>query len=678
MGIFYIDPQSGSDAAAGTSWALAWKTMRLGATAARIAPNDEIRIAKSPDPVPIGNATWTNFSKTVTLAASLTANVEQCETAWTPTANVTATIPATGKQGTNNVTLSVASGFTTGKVGFKAIPLTNFSGYQQLSFWFRSSVLQAEGALKVCLCSDTNGDVIVDTFLIPKIDTTKIAAWNSYCLNKGSALGSAIQSVAVYAVTDPGTTILMIDNIIAVKAIGSNDALSLTSLISKNPLATGGAECWYPIQSITDNVILLDNHPANTAALGRGYYGTTETVATYRREPFGTEVATDCTIQDSGTDGNLIRFKGGYNKVSTLQDGETYFDMGCGLGNGIDFTNIGYVSTDRLNMVRANNGMTFAGITCVGCSATGHTLAGNTNMGASFSACSGLVFDFVGAINNGAGGLYLATVGLVNCDIRADFVNNNLGPGVWLAATVVNNNLEHLQVCNNVGPGITIIACNENTIKAGDVKYNTTYGVSFLTNSQRNYVEAVTFGNVTAAFLSDTMCRNYFRNSTFGEVVKAGTFTAWLNSKVYSSYEGGNPSNNYVYMEGGYVRSQAAVRHTESGIAWQLSPTAAARSINFPIDVSLAKIAVNAGSLVTISIWARRDNVGIGGALICRRWQLPGQNPARAEITAAQDEWAQLSVSFTPTIAGVVEVFMEAYGGTMYNVYVDDLSYLQA
>jgi hypothetical protein len=44
----------------GQSWADAWKTITSGATAARIAPGDIIRIAKSPAPSSIGNATWTN------------------------------------------------------------------------------------------------------------------------------------------------------------------------------------------------------------------------------------------------------------------------------------------------------------------------------------------------------------------------------------------------------------------------------------------------------------------------------------------------------------------------------------------------------------------------------------------------------------------------------------------
>jgi hypothetical protein len=34
-----------------------------------------------------------------------------------------------------------------------------------------------------------------------------------------------------------------------------------------------------------------------------------------------------------------------------------------------------------------------------------------------------------------------------------------------------------------------------------------------------------------------------------------------------------------------------------------------------------------------------------------------------------------LTISFTPTEAGVVEILALAYGGTAYSVYVDDIDY---
>ena len=66
MATYYIDFVNGSDAAAGTSWGTAWKTVNSGSTAARIAPGDTIRCAKSPDKVSLGNGTWTSVTSTVT------------------------------------------------------------------------------------------------------------------------------------------------------------------------------------------------------------------------------------------------------------------------------------------------------------------------------------------------------------------------------------------------------------------------------------------------------------------------------------------------------------------------------------------------------------------------------------------------------------------------------------
>lgn len=64
MATYYIDMVNGSDAAAGTSWGTAWKTPNSGSTAARIAPGDTIRMAKSPDKISLGNGTWTSVTST--------------------------------------------------------------------------------------------------------------------------------------------------------------------------------------------------------------------------------------------------------------------------------------------------------------------------------------------------------------------------------------------------------------------------------------------------------------------------------------------------------------------------------------------------------------------------------------------------------------------------------------
>lgn len=68
MPTYYIDYVNGNDAADGSTFATGglpsvgpWKSITTGATAARIAPGDIIKIAKSPDPSDIGvTGTWTD------------------------------------------------------------------------------------------------------------------------------------------------------------------------------------------------------------------------------------------------------------------------------------------------------------------------------------------------------------------------------------------------------------------------------------------------------------------------------------------------------------------------------------------------------------------------------------------------------------------------------------------
>jgi len=74
MATYYIDFEGGNDANAGTSFATRWKTITNGATAARIAPGDTIRIMASPDPTSIGNATWTGGGRPAAINISSSTN----------------------------------------------------------------------------------------------------------------------------------------------------------------------------------------------------------------------------------------------------------------------------------------------------------------------------------------------------------------------------------------------------------------------------------------------------------------------------------------------------------------------------------------------------------------------------------------------------------------------------
>jgi len=100
----------------------AWKTLTSGATAARIAPTDIIRIAKSGGaPASVGTATWSNGSATITLDSAQTTNVDMCETAWTAATGVITVLNATPTNGGTGYTLNDVLTITTGGVGAQCI-----------------------------------------------------------------------------------------------------------------------------------------------------------------------------------------------------------------------------------------------------------------------------------------------------------------------------------------------------------------------------------------------------------------------------------------------------------------------------------------------------------------------------------------------------------------------------
>ena len=120
-------------------------------------------------------------------------------------------------------------------------------------------------------------------------------------------------------------------------------------------------------------------------------------------------------------------------------------------------------------------------------------------------------------------------------------------------------------------------------------------------------------------------------------------------------------------------------RHTASGISWKMQPTNTARNSTWPVTLSLAKVACAANSLVTVKAWMRRTNTGLTMRLVCKGDQIAGvSSDVVSAMTAAADTWEELTITFTPTEVGVVEITAEAWGGTTFSGWVDDMTISQA
>jgi len=723
MAIRYLDYEGGNDANDGSSFANRVKTITSGLTAARIAPGDVCRIMKSPDPVSLGiNATWTNKSATITLASALNVLITDCDTAWTASANVTSTADTSiFRTTTKSAKHVIAAGFTTGLASYFATGTLDLSAYQGITLWVRlGTATLAASTLSIRLCSDAAGVTTVDTLAIPAI--TQTGQWIPVYIDKGSALGSSIASIALYADLDPGTIDVYLDNISTVKAAG-NDALTLQSLVGKNT----GSEVWWALKGINGVTLTIDVAPHFTFAnTSQGYSGTTESVTTYKRETIKTALVASTTTavqapQDNGTAGNPITYSGGWNTTDmTTQTGETWFDGQSGYGHGIDNVGKLYTTWDLLCFVRYYTGysggvshnLVFGTVKIGHCGFYGLNLTGVFPFTATTLTIWGCeVYGFSGygsqfhvttltalSVGNGAiagYGLQLGndsvdwkfdTVTLKNCKDGingndANFENFEFGTVVaddnirygWVVdfPDLRGLHVKDLTCRNNGTAGLYLSQSADGVvIDSYTSSGNTSYGIDASLPNSGWGIHRILKSSIAEA------TKLYFGGGG-GESDRAAN-----QGVVFHNYNGVSGDHRF-YESAGWRSTQfseTSVRHTASGLAWKISAIGDEYvNVDWPVVMPIGKVLCNASALVTVKIWLRRTNTGLTGMLRCRGGQIDGvPSDVTDSIGAAADTWEEQTITFTPTVAGVVEIDVACYGGTTYSLYVDDFSVSQA
>lgn len=203
------------------------------------------------------------------------------------------------------------------------------------------------------------------------------------------------------------------------------------------------------------------------------------------------------------------------------------------------------------------------------------------------------------------------------------------------------------------------------------------YGIK-LNNVNNWKINSATISSMDIAGVWNDTLISYLNNCSI-----AGTeFSSakdYANSKLYSTNHDGTPDNHYIYTDNGVITSDITNRHTASGICWKLSPTNVLRDSNYPLDLSIAKVACAADSLVTINAWVKKSHATtIVAKLVCKGGQIAGVATDVTDTKADDTDYEELEITFTPTEAGVVEIEAWAYGGTTESVYVDDMTITQA
>lgn len=792
MAIYFLDLENGSDAADGLSFANRWRTITSGATVARIAPGDTVRVMGSPDPTSLGidglwtslpqqataaitsstnatpivvtrashgfttgdtvvitahttntnaNGTWTvtvisssTFSldgsvgngvggatgtvrkingSIITLAAPVTANIASTgngRTAWTASANVTTSILTTDyKEGYGSDSIAIAAGFTTGLAAYKALgSAIDFSGYQQVSFWIKQTAgtLATSGQITIRLCSDAAGVTTVNTITVPAIGA--LSMWRMVTFNTGAALGSSIQSVALYVTTDVAAQTFLISNMIACKASSADDSLNLKSLIGKND------GLWYPIMSINGTRVMLGIHNTlipTSAALG-GYHGTSESVTTYKREPidlgpYATATTASSTITDNGTSGNPIIFSGGWNRTDmSTQNGMTYVLSSNGNAAGILAANRSFIEIYKFGFVNFNMGISLTGTS------------------------SDMLFDEVDFIGTLTGMSVATTLGLRNSYLNINFLMCNtaitsanilsqftnilvIGGGISTGSVSITGNhcvLDDIEIYNVGGVGLLVGSSTSASVKSTynnliisgaasnsigitssfDCKFNSTT----LTGGTSASSTAISFTGVSRETTFDVITSSghsifVAMAGTAGEIVVLNdtvTDTTYnTNTGLYADivlYTQNDVLQTYPrnYYDGGETL-QFTNENGDGTRRWMMATLNTTRNADYPLSLPLADIVVGADALVTVKAFMMRTNSALNVSLVCKGGQILGvPNDVVASISTPTDNaYEELTITFTPTRSGKVTITAELYGYVLdQSVSIEDLTVTQA
>jgi hypothetical protein len=659
MATLYLDFSGGNDANDATSFANRVKTVTSGITAARHTAGDTIRMMKSEDPVSLGiSATWTNKSNTVTLASALTTNI-YLDGAWTASTNVTCTTSTTRKEGSNSSSNAFASAFTTGKASYFATGTLDLSTKNKISFWIRANGAVASGVLRIDLCSDTAGATPVNSLTINEALTTN--NWKCITIDNGAGLGASIQSVALYCVSDPGTVTILLDNIIA-----CND-LTLTCLISKNSSAT--SKEFYPIQSINGTTVKLDYAPDSGAADAiLGYYGTTETVTTYKREPIRI-VATNQQVQEAGTASNPSTFSGGWDTSNmTTQNGLTFIDVGD--DSVAMITSADFINYERIVTVRGlygfnitNNQHNYINDCAVICKGSSNTAQGGFHINAGYTkitncavySCAGYGFttrtasvfmhvEGITALGCQSGGMLMFDTGASL--LMKDLTFNNNGNGLLLDSSVVA--LQNLTV-----------------------RDNQQYGVAANNTVRLEVVGLTSSGNTSGAVLGVSGSLYLFDNTDCSE---ATPFNPSSGGRIHVSRIGGDPAVWRIYDKS----SSPIVAQPDTGTVHGSTTTSIKHSpqtshvAGFPFVHKVFPFAIDSTGTLTVSVYVRRSNSSnVGAKLVVRGGQVDGVTTDQTDdASAASNTWEQLTVTCSPTEKVPIEIELHSWqtagGGDIY------------
>lgn len=636
MATYYVDFENGNDANNGSSWALARKTFLTSYAAGSI-----IKIAKTADRFASGvDAVFVRDSSEITTVTPLTKSIELCSgNTWTASPNVTAANGELryGKLSTVPQKLTIATAFTTGKIAYKTLGSEiDLSAYTKVCLWLATSNvtggLNSAGSLRLCLCSDTSGDVVVHTFTFPAMSRTNLCI--PFTFDNTTGLGASIKSVAIYANNEIGTPAITLCNIFA------TNELTLSHLVGKNDTVS------YAIRNVIDNVIQLDTAYAWNYV---GYYaGVSETTALYLRKPL------EMTLSSAGasllglnaatTNYELpTEFQFGFNPATDLQDGETCIDGVYFYGYAVTFNSqIAPVKISNLNVFRYSIGLKIdsAYKTFLNCNVNCCNINIQLVVGANYC-------EFIN-INSTAG--YISQLDIASCnnkfkDIRLGLSGYSSHKNLILGPSANDNYFDNILL------GAFSLLQAVIFSGQGTVFYNSEFLYPFNLGSATNG----TSGDVT------------FINCIIPEWPQISDLNDNFQFRIINlnNIEG----NNFYYINGTKLWLDNA--DTPAGVekCWVIENFWASRTESYPINIKIAEIAVEANVTILIKVLSKTLDSSKAKLFVKNAPHLGIFGNKYSEDYIPQFNtglgFGICTVIVTPTKEGVLELYVSCWAKTL-------------
>lgn len=182
----------------------------------------------------------------------------------------------------------ISSSFQTGKMAYYTFsaPL-DLSDYRQLSYYvFQYTGNTTSGPQwKICLCSDTQGNVIEYEFEVPAQGRTNV--WSALTIDcdnlpAGQTMTTPINSIAFYCHTDRSTCGMRFQHIIACKDNNEPDCLTHNSVISTKR----DGDLWYPVTWVDEDRVIIGTHSPETTSTMTQYSSATSRTTGYWYDTF--------------------------------------------------------------------------------------------------------------------------------------------------------------------------------------------------------------------------------------------------------------------------------------------------------------------------------------------------------------------------------------------------------